>query len=60
MNSLAEIIYLIIKAEMKREIEDALDALIETSDKQIVVSAALDDVRLKRGELTEYFTECRN
>lgn len=60
MNSLAEIIYLIIKAEMKREVEDALDALIETSDKQIVGSAALDDVRLKRGELAEYFTECRN
>jgi len=60
MNSLAEIIYLIIKAEMKREIEDALDALLETSDKQIVVSAALDDVRLKRGELAEYFTEHKN
>lgn len=60
MNSLAEIIYWIIKAEMRREIEHTLDALLETSDKQIVGSAALDDVRLKRGELTEYFTECRN
>jgi len=60
MNSLAEIIYLIIKAEMKREIEDALDSLIETSDKQITGSAALDDVRLRRDELEQYFTECRN
>lgn len=60
MNSLAEIIYLIIKAEMKREVEDALDALIETSDKQITGSAALDDVRLKRCELVEYFTEHKN
>lgn len=60
MNSLAEIMYHIIKAEFRREIEDALDALIETSDKQLVGSAALDDVRLKRGELTEYFTEHKN
>ena len=60
MNSFAEIIYWIIKAEMRREIEYTLDALLETSDKQIVGSAALDDVRLKRGELAEYFAEHKN
>lgn len=60
MNSLSEIIYWIIKAEFRREVEDALDALIETSDKELTGSAALDDVRLKRGELAEYFAECRN
>lgn len=60
MNSLAAIMYHIIKAEFRREVEDALDALIETSDKQITGSAALDDVRLKRCELVEYFTEHKN
>lgn len=60
MKQLADIIAEIIAAEKRREKQDAFSAILKKTDCVLTGSAALDDVRLKRGELTEYFTEHKN